>query len=296
MNLFALVSQPGGDEVARVPLDQALGATLEALFASQAADLVSGKTAVAYAAAFRPDEGEIAYIEGFETPPLIAAAIANPLTPHPLRLTGSGRIKGFFASVNTGQVGHPPLCFQGFDRRRLLSASGISLILGQGTYRRLEEDGLTLDSKLAALYQGTRLYLHSFSEARRVLELAHYYREATDEDLKAIARVAAVLVTDMKRLESNADQWVRRRVALIQDSQVLQKAKPSDIVKKAKEFDIAIETQKVGRQLKIVFPEDKQELKVLLSFLDDNYYVSSLTESKWVANSKRPAPTRAKTK
>lgn len=147
-----------------------------------------------------------------------------------------------------------------------------------------------LDTKLSAVYREERLYFHSFFVARRVLDLSSYYKEATDADLKLFAKEETVALESPTTLTDNADDWVRRRVALIRDSKVMKNVAPKKIVTEAKRYGLKIRTKKADGKDQLLFPDDKRELKALLRFLDENYYTSGLTGDRFVANSKRPVP------
>lgn len=283
MNLFALLGAAKEPAVTRVPLSQPLQHVIGGLFDEQEAALLKpGLDEVVYSASHRPDEAEIAYIDGFVLPTVVAEALKNPLEQPVLKLGPEERLglKGFFGCVN----GNPgAVRFQAFEKRQFLDPGGLSLILSQGTFQRLSDPGLTLDGKLVAVCRERRLYFRSFALARRVLDLTEYYREATDEDMHKFTASPSVRVEDDAIWRQNADEWVRRRVALIQDAGLLGTIPAKKIKSEAKKFKVVVEV----RQNKILLPNDKKKLKELLRFLDENYYISSLTGGKFVANSKR---------
>ena len=110
---------------------------------------------------------------------------------------------------------HQSFRFQAFERRQALDASGLSILLSKGTFKRLSDPGLTLDTKLAAVHKNKRLYFNSFFTARRIFDLASYYREATDTEIEQFAKEPTVALKTPTALTDNADEWVRRRIALI---------------------------------------------------------------------------------
>lgn len=284
MNLFALLGAAKEPTVTRVPLSRQLQQTIGVLFDQQEVTLLErGLEEVAYSPSHRPDDAEVAYIDRFALPAAVVEALKNPLDRPVLKLGPDERsgLKGFFGRANGSA---DAVRFQIFEKRQFLDPGGLSLVLSRGTFQRLSDPGLTLDGKLVAVCRGSRLYFRSFALARRVLDLAEYYREATDDDMRKFTAGPAVRVEDDAAWRQNADEWVRRRVALIQDAGVLGKVPVRKIASEAQRFGVMVQV----KQNKIVLPSDKKELKQLLRFLDENYYTSSLTGVKFVANSKRP--------
>lgn len=86
--------------------------------------------------------------------------------------------------------------------------------------------------------------------------------------------------------KDTANSWVRRKIALINDSGVLNKYKAKDIKKLAKKhsnIDLKVEDEK------IVFPTDANEIKILLSFLDEEAYLGPFSKETFLSTSKRKA-------
>jgi hypothetical protein len=247
-----------------------------------------------FEADYTPDEGEAQFIESFKVPQNLAEGLKSPLTVNPLLGEELSRIRGLF----TGDVNGQEILFQIFDRRRLFSNQGFSLTVDRGTFRKLTDEGLTLDTKLAAAVQEGRLYFHSFALARRLFDLSSYFREATDADLDHFAIHEAVLFDNPASLRSNADSWVRRKVALILQSRVLDEERPAKIAVEAQDFGLIFHLQTVNGEEKLCFPSDKKSLKEMLHFLAEDYLLSTVTGDHFLSNSKRwvsgPTPGPAK--
>ena len=80
-----------------------------------------------------------------------------------------------------------------------------------------------------------------------------------------------------------ANSWIRRKIALINDSGVLENYTAAKIksLAKAAGVDIVVENKKV------VIPSDKEILKVILGFLDEEAYKGPFSHTTYLANSKR---------
>ena len=88
---------------------------------------------------------------------------------------------------------------------------------------------------------------------------------------------------DKDQFQSMADTWIRRKIAVINDSGVLKNNKASKIKRLAKNcgLEITVENEK------IVIPADKKKLKEILCFLDEEVYKGVFTEDTYITNSKR---------
>jgi len=286
MNFFAILKGDAG--IARLALAEEIRQQLKQEFKRQEDALfASDPDEVAFDPGHRPDEAEISFIEDWEVPEQLARCAHAPLEHQTLTLQTdtTDKISGVFGAEVVG--GKPYLFFQTFDRRRVLGGTGFGLLFSNGTFRKLSDPGIVLDRKLVALYRDKRLYFQSYFMARRVLDLSGYYREATNEDLVEFAKLERVDLETPTTLSDNADEWVRRKVAMLRDSNVLNKVPPKKIADEAEAYGLTISvTAKRGKDA-IQFPEDKPALKKLLRFLDESYYTSPLSGEKFVANSKR---------
>ena len=176
---------------------------------------------------------------------------------------------------------------QSFDRRRVISSAGFSIFHSHDTYKRIEGSGLTLDNKLAARLRGTKLSFISFFHVRQLFDMSSYFREATDNDIKQFSGLKELHVEDVDALMAAADTWVRRKVWLVMQSNILGKVPPNDIKAIAAEFKIPVEYVTKDGSEKIQLPADKKSLKTLLRFLDEDYYKSPLSKTNYLTNSKR---------
>jgi hypothetical protein len=70
----------------------------------------------------------------------------------------------------------------------------------------------------------------------------------------------------------------------------LQRVAPRKIAKEARGYGLTIQVRTTGGSERIVIPADKKGVKTLLRFLEENYYTSALSGSRFVANSKRTVP------
>ncbi len=288
-NLFALVDDEGVP-IRRIPLTAPLNAELSQLFAEQQAALLDDRQAIAFTGSYNVDEGEVFTIGDYPLPPAIGQAIGNPLICTVLNLnTETHRIKALFSgrwSANAKTAN-----FQVFDTGKLLKR-GFTLIGSGGTYKKLEEPGLILQDRLTAHYHDGTLYFSSYHNTKRFLDLADYYREATDTDLEAFAATDLFAFEDESGFKEQADSIIRKKIALLQKNEVLKDITVEDIQTVATNFNAELPEEHhinvmVNEDGKLVIPEGKKQLKELIRFLDEDYVTAPLTKRKCLTNSKQ---------
>ena len=82
---------------------------------------------------------------------------------------------------------------------------------------------------------------------------------------------------------NNSNQWLRKKIASINDSKVLEDFSVDIIKGYAISIGIDIDTE--GE--KIIIPENREEQKALLSFLDEEAYKGPFSKETFLTNSKR---------
>lgn len=292
-NLFALVDDNEAP-IRRIPLTAALNTELAQLFAEQQAALINDRQPIVFTGSYNVDEGEIFTIADYPLPPDIGQAIGNPLTCQVLNLsTETHRIKALFSG--NWSAANKTVNFQVFDAGKLLSNRwtliGLPIQAGD-TYKRLEEPGLILQDKLTAHFHNGTLYFASYHNTKRFLDLADYYREATDTDLDDFAATDLFAFEDQEGFKEQADSIIRKKIALLQKNEVLKDLAVADIQTVANNFKAELPeehhiTIMVNDDGKLVIPEDKKQLKELIRFLDEDYVTAPLTKRKCLTNSKK---------
>ena len=281
MNFLASLDDDG---YFRIPLEQTIQAEMSSLFQKQFDYWFSSEPdKIPFSPSHTPDDSEVAYIEAYALPGDLEAAIQAPLGQP---IFSKSKLPKLKAIIGVDQEKSRRVHFQIFEKRRLLGTASLSIILSGETYSKLQLPGLTVDTKIAATWCPERLYFKSFSSARRVLPLTSYFKAATDTDLVAFGKNEAVKFESHELLLKHSDQWIRKRIAIINDSGILERVPPADIALKALEFSLKIEVGGKDGKDALLFPNDKKQIKAILRFLDEDYYRSPLTGTKYIANSK----------
>lgn len=286
MNLFALTNVPGA-RIIRFPLTQSLQVEVAAVFAAQLRAFLNGiDTVVAFDGRYRPEEGELLTIANFADIDGLADAVANPLridqynpATHSLE-----KVKALFTSAE--ENGNTRILIQLFESRRLIATKGLALIFSGNTFQKMSDSGLTMDTKLLAVLEAGELKFQSFHYLRRVFELSEYFNEATADEITAFASHEKLNVSNVADFVSSASPAVRKKIALIRQSGILENFSTEQIVAAAQNFNLVIATSQDG---KIDIPTNSTDLRRLLRFLDEDYYKSPLSETHYISNSKRVA-------
>lgn len=287
-NLFALTDDPVNRRL-RFSLSQEVQADLTTYLQDQEHNFTEqGQDDIPFDGKYKPDPGEVLVISGFDDIDGIADAITNPLSiPEVLPTPEAfGTIKALFSGY-VDQNGVATALIQHFDKKRVISTNGLSIFHAANVYKKIEGIGLTIDSKLTAILRDGALKFHSFHLLRQMFDVSEYYKEATDSDIYQFASMACVMVGDSTKLIAISDTWVRRKLWLISQSQILDKVPVSDIKAVAAEFHIEFKTNMDDGTEKLVIPDEKKQLKTILRFLDEDYYKSPLLANYYLANSKR---------
>ncbi len=288
-NLFALTDDPATRRL-RFLLSKEVQADLTLLLQQQELSFKSnGQDEIPFDGKYKPDLGEVLVISEFDDIDGLADAVVNPLSVPEVAPTAQvfDTIKALFSGY-IGNDGIPVVLLQYFDKRRIISTNGLSIFHSSNVYKKIEGIGLTIDSKLTAIIRDGSLDFHSFHLLRQIFDLSAYYKEATDGDIQQFSNCACVLVKNTADLVAISDTWVRRKLWLISQSEILQKVPVCDIKAVAAEFSILLETVMDNGVEKIIIPEDKKYLKTILRFLDEDYYKSPLLQNRYLTNSKRP--------
>lgn len=287
MGLFALTNIAGA-RVLRFPLSQDLDAEISAVFQEQYQAFMEGiHETIAFDGRYSPDPGELLMIQNYQDVDGMADALANPLgieqfDPgiHSLR-----SVKALFTGMPMNGGGTRVL-IQLFEARRLVANKGLTLFFSDNTFRKMTDAGLALDTKLLAVLENTTLTFQSFHFLRRTLEVSDYFKEATDGDMATFAQHAKLHVDNLDNFLAAASPLVRRKIALIRQSGVLDNFTTQQIVLTAQTLNVAIQTNANGQ---IVLPTNPTDLRRLLRFLDEDYYESPLSQTRFLSNSKRVA-------
>lgn len=284
MNVFALVKvgENNQTEIRRIPLSQNVTRTITEFYSSGVHSLMEGKEIIDFNGNFTPDEEQLFRINNFPLQEDIISSLNNPILHEVLNLQNfRGTIFALYTKLNLDGIDH--FVFQHFDSRKIISNRGISLFLNQETYSRVDTKGITISGNLTAVLTENQLYFNSYFNTKKIFNLTDYYQEATAEDITTFLVNPIFNFQNVANFDNHLDSTVRKKIKSIQLSGVLNQINVQEIIVMANNFGIELTSDD---QDKLIIPDDKNSLKNLLRFLDEDYFITPITSTKCMTNSK----------
>lgn len=287
-HLAALRKHHDQTELFHIPLHQALQDSLAETWGQQLSVFTNNVKEIAFNAGYKPESHERFRLSDFNLPePLHGINSLNvqelpSITQHEETMDSIRAIVAFCRHNTSEEL----VLFQNFSRSHVIEP-GRFLFLKNNTYESTDRPGLQLDNKLSAVYspQEKRLLFHNFRVTNTFLPLEDFYEEASEETIRQILSHKHLAPEDVEALAIDANQWFRKRFAMLKYSGVLDQYSPQQIKKRSKNYDVEIQIVK-GR---IVFPAEKGAAKRLLQFLNEEIYRGAITDTLYETNSKREA-------
>ena len=284
--LTAITKTGGRTRLFRIPLHQELQRLFAKNWHAQYQTFMNDVHEIDFDAGYNPEEHERFRLQEYVLPAwLINENSQTVLNLHPItqqeELLNSVTGMAAFAQNERGQE---VILFQNFSRSHVIKP-GRFLFLQNNTYESSEHPGLTLDWKLSAIYFPTeaKLLFINFRITNTFLPLADFYREASEQEILQVLNHDLFAPEDAATLASNANQWSRKRFAMLRESGILDNYSARQIKSRSKGYEIDIHIE----HGKIVFPADKAAAKRLLQFLNEELYRGPITDTLYETNSKR---------
>lgn len=286
--LAAILRQGAQTRLLAIPLHQGLQQTLAETWQSQYDAFVGDVQEIDFNAGYSPEQHERFRLPDFALPEWLANETSqtvpnlDPINNNEALLDS---IRGIVALVRD-EDGNELILFQDFSRSHVIGP-GRFLFLRNNTYETTQRAGLTLDTKLSAVYirAESKLLFHSFRTVNTFLPLAEFYKEASEHEIREVLGHDLLAPEDVDALATNSNQWFRKRFAMLWDSGILDQYSAQQIKQRSSRYDIDIRISKK----KIVFPADKSAAKKLLQFLNEKIFRGAITDTIYETNSKREA-------
>ncbi|MCG2879331.1 DUF4868 domain-containing protein, partial [Obesumbacterium proteus] len=180
------------------------------------------------------------------------------------------------------------VAIQSFTRKQILNESKY-LWLSKGVFSMSDLLGFNLEDKLVAIIEDDKIKFRNFNNLRSIFDMNKYFANATKQDIDAFIAQTKFDVPAGFDLDSMADNVIRKKVTLINNSGILTNHTVAEIKNAAKTLNFTIKTSGTAANEKIIIPTTKKEIKELLDFLDEDYFNSEITKQRFRSNSKRKA-------
>ena len=236
-------------------------------------------TEVAFDGSYKPDKDEVLYVT-MGLPDSFADIPDNTNNYNEVAIPGD--------SIKTICLYHDGnYYFQNFMNNYILKTSNIPLIWSGDTFKKFDEQkAFTIEETVNAIYHNVKLYFRSYASARQIFDLSAFYTEATNADIDNVFGNDVFAGTDCEWMKENSDSVMRKQIKSIEDSGILAglNATTKKFKSWAKKAGIPEGVYNTGN---LVFPKNKKECKVILSFLNDDIFEGHFTKSIYLSNSKR---------
>lgn len=286
--LAALVKTRQQWRMLQVPLHQGLQDSLAASWHLQYESFTIDAQQIAFDAGYAPEQHERFCVEGYALPDWLQAGAGGKvrnLTSISNHESLIESIKAIIAFAHDAQD-QELLLAQSFSRSHVIQP-GRFLLLKRDTYETPEHPGLSLGRRLAAVYNfNTRkLLFDNFRNTNAFLPLTDFVAEASDHDIREVLKHPLLKPEDAEITATSANQWLRKRFALLKASKILDQYTAAQLLKRSKRYKVKLKVEKGC----IVFPADKPAAKRVLQFLNEEIFRGPITETLYETNSKRQA-------
>mgnify|MGYP000849240624 CR=1 FL=1 len=288
-----VICADGNDSIMRIEIDAKTQKSICETFAESVQSLTSEKEKVEFDGRYKPEQDEILHISNFQLKDDIKDAVRNPIGVTAYEKTNGEypAIKAVFVGekVDEGDTEKFSVAFQRFRKEQYISTSNFNLFWSNNTFRHEKSYGISISDSIDCFYApDEELQFTSFYYARQVFDLSGYYRSATTQEVASFTSNESLCFENAQDFENLANSSIRRKIAAINDSEVLKKYQAIDIKRLAQKAGISITV----KNKQIVIPNDKEQIKVILGFLDEEAYRGPFSQITYLANSKRKVPNR----
>lgn len=283
--------------VYRIELDRDAQRAICKSFASSVDEMIHEKEVHDFEVNYKPEDNEITRIASFVLHDSIKEAIRNPLGVDSYRNNGDingdcddssfgfPEIKAIFVGEMIqgadGELFH--ICFQRYRKEQNFSVIPFRLFYSSETFTRETRFEIGITDNIDCFYSEGEILFTSFFFARQIFDLSHYYRVASEPEVDAFTHHDAFSFEDAKAFVNMANSYVRRKIAMINDSGVLRNHTAKEIYLIARRAKINV----VVQNDRIVIPADKNGALEVLAFLDEEAYRGPFSNNVLLANSKR---------
>ena len=284
VHLAAIMELNGRFHVVKIPLHQDLQRLLTASWQEQLYLFITDIDEVDFDAGYKPDSHERFRLNAFTLPGWLQGMNSQMVrTLESIQRGNFDAIKSIAAFTRL-ENGNELIMFQNFNHSNII-IPGSFLFLAHDYYEAMPHPGFSLDNKLSAVYtqHDGKLLFHNFRATNIFLPLSDFYRESSEQDIRAILAHNLFAPRDADALAVGASQWFRKRFAMLNDSHILDNYTAQDILHRSDGYAIHIELENE----RVVFPSDKASAKRLLQFLNEELFKGAITETLYETNSKR---------
>lgn len=292
LHLVALLKERNQLTLRRIPLVGELQAVLTEKWQGQLDNFLLEAQEIDFDPGYTPEAHERFCLDEFELPEVVAAEHSGSVR-HLEQIDMQGaepsRIKAILGFARQDD-GSEVLLIQSFSKSHIINP-GQFLFFTRNNFESSDTPALSLSDQLTAVYYPAqqKLLFRNYRAANAIFNLADFYKEATEEDIKAILAHEKLAPVNVDALSKDASQWFCKRFAMLKDSEILDQYTVAQIIQHSNGYDLDIQIDLATGQERIVFPAEKAPAKKLLQFLNEELFIGAITEQLFETNSKRVA-------
>jgi len=275
-------------QVCRLELSDETRNEICRIFSGAASDMCAGKTKILFNGSYNPREDEYFSVEDFRLCDEIKDAIRDPLSVpvYSEEKEGFPNIKAIFAGKWEASDDDESFeaAFQCFRKEQYLStAKWLNIFIEGNMFVQEKRFGISISNTVDCYFGENELQFVSYYFARQIFDLSDHYRSATDREVANFTKNENLVIDDPDAFQRLVTVWMRRKIAQINDSGVLENYPAEKIKTLAKWEGISIDIE----DDRIIIPTDKEALKAILGFLAEEAYRGPFSRNTYIANSKR---------
>ena len=182
------------------------------------------------------------------------------------------------------------MLFQNFTKGHIIQPGGYiffgpDAFSDPNLYKAADSRLLRFDNKLSAVYlpEERKLLFDSFRNVNTFLPISDSYYIASKKDILNILDHELFECDEKNTIVNNATQFMRRRFAILKDSEILDFLCAEKVKEQADKHNINIQINND----KIIFPTENDQARILLQFLNQEIFQGSLTNEIFETNSKK---------
>ena len=247
-------------------------------FSSAVLLMTDGKSCIDFDGNYKPEADEFLRISDFRLPEVIKEAIKNPVGV-------TAYEKDSKEKENKAFQGYPKIkAVQRCRKEQNLMALKHMMFWNDSTFQQVNDFGIGITDTVDCIFSKFGLCFNSYYYARQIFDLKDYYRIATEKEVNAFSANNRLYFENADLFISFANKAsLRRKIALINDSGVLESFTAKQIKELASKAGLTIKI----KNNRIVIPDDKDKMLVILATLNEEAYRGMFTNNLIVANSKR---------
>lgn len=270
-------------QICRLEVDRSTQLSICKSFAESFEKLITDKEIVKFDGDYKAESDEILEINSYNIDANILKAIEEPIGVAAFipNTTNQESIKAVF--VEEKYEDSTVIAFQKFRKEQYITTKRHNLFFDKDTFIEEKRFGISISNNVDCIYINGNLQFESYHFARQIFDLSQYYRLATDGEVETFTQTPLIEFDNVIEFVSQTDSRVRRKIASILDSKVLEKYTATQIKTIGKKLGIEV----VVKNKKVIIPNKKEEMKVILGFLDEEVYRGVFSNDTYITNSKR---------